>query len=198
MASGAATATAPRTRAVRCVDGPALSGLLDVDLATNEVRALAGTSLDDLMRWLVPLGMFVPVTPGTRMVTVGGAIAADVHGKNHHVKGSFANHVASFRMIDGRGELRDISPVSEPEVFWATAGGMGLTGVIVDATIRMTPIEASLLERGHRPDVGPRRGHGDDGRGRRPLRVLGGVDGPGREGKAPRSIDPRPRPVRHP
>ena len=127
------------------VDGPALTGLLDVDLATNEVRALAGTSLDDLMRWLVPLGMFVPVTPGTRMVTVGGAIAADVHGKNHHVKGSFANHVASFRMIDGRGELRDISPVSEPEVFWATAGGMGLTGVIVDATIRMTPIEASLL-----------------------------------------------------
>ena len=127
------------------INGPAMSGLVDVDLATHEVRALAGTSLDDLMRWLVPLGMFVPVTPGTRLVTVGGAIAADVHGKNHHIKGSFANHIASFRMIDGTGGLRDISPESEPEVFWATAGGMGLTGVIVDATIRMTPVPTSLL-----------------------------------------------------
>ena len=127
------------------VNGPSLSGLVDVDLETHTVRALAGTSLDDLMRWLVPLGMFVPVTPGTRMVTVGGAIAADVHGKNHHIKGSFANHVTSFRMIDGTGDLRDVSPESDPEIFWATAGGMGLTGIIVDATIRMTPVESSLL-----------------------------------------------------
>ena len=127
------------------LDGPALSGLIDVDLATGIVRARAGTSLNDLMRWLVPLGYFVPVTPGTRKVTVGGAIAADIHGKNHHVKGSWCNHLVGLRMIDGRGEVRDVTPDGDPDTFWATAGGMGLTGVVLDATIRMTPVESSLI-----------------------------------------------------
>jgi decaprenylphospho-beta-D-ribofuranose 2-oxidase len=106
---------------------------------------MAGTSLDELMHWLVPLGLFVPVTPGTRMVTVGGAIAADVHGKNHHQRGSWCNHVESIRLVDGRGELRELSPRNDPEGFWATAGGMGLTGAILDATIQMKPIESSRL-----------------------------------------------------
>ncbi len=127
------------------LDEPASSGLLDVDLERATIRVLAGTSLDDLMRWLVPLGMFVPVTPGTRSVTVGGAIAADIHGKNHHVKGSFGNHVESLRLIDGAGEVRDVDPSNTPDLFWATVGGMGLTGVVVDATVRMQPIESSQL-----------------------------------------------------
>ncbi len=127
------------------VDGPARSGLLDVDLSTGVARVLAGSSLDSLMRWLVPLGWFVPVTPGTRMVSVGGAIAADVHGKNHHVRGSFCDHVLSMRIVDGRGEIREITPEGDPEVFWATAGGMGLTGVVLDATIRMKRIGSSLV-----------------------------------------------------
>ena len=127
------------------IDGPASSGLLDVDLDSATIRTLAGTSLDDLMRWLVPLGLFVPVTPGTRSVTVGGAIAADIHGKNHHVKGSWGNHVESFRLIDGAGESRDVSPASDPELFWATIGGMGLTGVVTDATVRMQPIDSAQL-----------------------------------------------------
>jgi decaprenylphospho-beta-D-ribofuranose 2-oxidase len=127
------------------VDGPSRSGLLDVDDDTATVTALAGTSLDDLMRWLVPVGMFVPVTPGTRLVTVGGAIAADIHGKNHHVKGSWGDHVESFRLIDGMGELRDVSRESDPELFRATVGGMGLTGVITDATVRMQRIESARL-----------------------------------------------------
>jgi decaprenylphospho-beta-D-ribofuranose 2-oxidase len=127
------------------IDGPSRSGLLDVDLDGATIRVLAGTSLDDLMRWLVPLGLFVPVTPGTRLVTVGGAIAADIHGKNHHVKGSWGNHVTSMRLIDGHGDLLDISPESHPELFWATVGGMGLTGIIVDATVSMQPIESSRL-----------------------------------------------------
>jgi decaprenylphospho-beta-D-ribofuranose 2-oxidase len=127
------------------ISGPGLSGLLDVDLQTGLVRVLGGTSLDDLMRWLVPLGLFVPVTPGTRMVTVGGAIASDIHGKNHHVKGSFAEHVTSMVLLDGRGESRELSPASDPEAFWATAGGMGLTGVVVEATIQMVPIGSSLV-----------------------------------------------------
>jgi decaprenylphospho-beta-D-ribofuranose 2-oxidase len=137
------------------LDGPALSGLLEVDLPGARIRVRAGTSLDDLMRWLVPLGLFVPVTPGTRSVTVGGAIAADIHGKNHHVKGSFGNHVESFRLVDGAGQVRDISPTSDPGLFWATVGGMGLTGAVVDATIRMQPIESSrlLVDSDRAPDL---------------------------------------------
>jgi len=127
------------------LDGPARSGIVDVDLERSQVRALAGTSLDELMKWFVPLGMFVPVTPGTRSVTVGGAIAADIHGKNHHIKGSWGSHVLSLRLVDGCGVLRDLSPLQEPELFWATIGGMGLTGIVVDATIQMTPIGSSYV-----------------------------------------------------
>jgi decaprenylphospho-beta-D-ribofuranose 2-oxidase len=127
------------------LDGTARSGLIDLDLQTGVARILAGTSLDDLMRWLVPLGWFVPVTPGTRIVTVGGAIASDIHGKNHHKKGSWCNHVLSLRLVDGTGEIRDINPTDDPDLFWATAGGMGLTGIILDATVQLTAIGSSQL-----------------------------------------------------
>jgi decaprenylphospho-beta-D-ribofuranose 2-oxidase len=127
------------------LDAPRSSGLLEVDLDGRRVTARAGTSLDQLMHWLVPLGMFVPVTPGTRMVTVGGAIAADVHGKNHHRHGSFCDHVESLRLVDGRGEVRQLSTEGDAEAFWATAGGVGLTGAVLDATIRMKPITSSRL-----------------------------------------------------
>jgi decaprenylphospho-beta-D-ribofuranose 2-oxidase len=127
------------------LDGPARSGLLEVDVDAATVEVLAGTSLDDLMRWLVPLGLFVPVTPGTRLVTVGGAIAADIHGKNHHVKGSWGDHVESMQLIDGRGELRRLSRHEDPELFRATIGGMGLTGIVTSATVRMQRIESAQL-----------------------------------------------------
>ncbi|MFM7068446.1 MAG: FAD-binding protein [Actinomycetes bacterium] len=127
------------------LDGPARSGVLALDVAAGEVRALAGTSIDQLIRWMVPLGFFVPVTPGTRQVTVGGAIAADIHGKNHHRKGSWGSHVRSLRLVDGRGDIRELTPEETPDEFWATVGGMGLTGVILDATFRLTPIASSLV-----------------------------------------------------
>jgi decaprenylphospho-beta-D-ribofuranose 2-oxidase len=90
------------------------------------------------------------VTPGTRNVTVGGAIAADVHGKNHHVDGSFGNHVQRLLLVDGSGTLRELTPSGrgsfyEAEFFWATVGGMGLTGVIVEATFSLIPITSSLI-----------------------------------------------------
>jgi decaprenylphospho-beta-D-ribofuranose 2-oxidase len=85
------------------IDARALDAVVDVDAERGVARVSAGVSLDHLMRVVIPLGFFVPVTPGTRFVTVGGALAADVHGKNHHVDGSFANHVESFTLRSAVG-----------------------------------------------------------------------------------------------
>lgn len=127
------------------IDSTTSVGLTAFDPDSGVVTAKAGTSLDQLMTWLVPEGWFVPVTPGTRQVTVGGAIAADIHGKNHHQGGSWCNHMSSFRLMTGDGELLDIDRDRDPEIYWATAGGMGLTGVIVDATFAMKAIDTSRL-----------------------------------------------------
>lgn len=120
---------------------------IHLDPASGCVTCGTGASLDAVLRVIVPSGFFLPVTPGTRNVTVGGAIAADVHGKNHHGEGSFVNHVQWLNLVDGSGQLRQLSP-SDPataEAFWATAGGMGLTGVIVEACFRLIPISSSLI-----------------------------------------------------
>jgi decaprenylphospho-beta-D-ribofuranose 2-oxidase len=117
----------------------------DLDVERGIVTVDAGMSLDELMRRLVPLGWFVPVTPGTRFVTVGGAIAADIHGKNHHYEGSFCNHVSSLTLQTASGERVALGRGSQPEAFWATAGGMGLTGVILDATFSLIPVETSSI-----------------------------------------------------
>lgn len=123
---------------------------IQLDQATATVTAGAGVSFDQLLRVIVPAGFFLPVTPGTRNVTVGGAIAADVHGKNHHVDGSFGNHVQRIRLVDGNGQLRDLLPtggdsLEEQAMAWATIGGMGLTGVIVEASFSLIPITSSLI-----------------------------------------------------
>jgi decaprenylphospho-beta-D-ribofuranose 2-oxidase len=122
-----------------------VSGLLELDHAAGTARVLAGTSLDALLREIVPQGWFMPVTPGTRYITIGGAIAADVHGKDHHATGSFGAHVLSLVLALPDGTRRTLTPRGEPEEFWATCGGMGLTGTIVEATIRLHPVETSLL-----------------------------------------------------
>ena len=126
----------------------ATSGMREVlsfDPASGVVSCEAGVSLEQLMTDLLPAGWFVPVSPGTRKVTVGGAIAADVHGKNHHSAGSFARYVLSFDLLTADGAVRTVSPESDPDLFWGTAGGMGLTGVILRATIQMTKVETSRL-----------------------------------------------------
>ncbi|MBG0828144.1 FAD-binding oxidoreductase [Planomonospora sp. ID67723] len=114
-----------------------------LDETTGLVTAAAGLSLHDLMAALVPRGWFVPVTPGTRHVTVGGAVAADVHGKNHHVDSSFGAHLRSLTLATADGELRRLTP--QDELFWATVGGMGLTGIITEAGFRCVPIETSRV-----------------------------------------------------
>ena len=111
----------------------------------EDVVVPAGTSLHDLMRYLLPRGRFLPVTPGTRYVTVGGAIACDVHGKSHHRVGTFGDHVVSADLVTPDGETHRIGPADEPELFWATVGGMGLTGVLVRATLRTLPVETGWV-----------------------------------------------------
>jgi len=105
----------------------------------------AGASLDALIRHALPAGWFIPVSPGTRQVTVGGAIAADIHGKNHHREGGFCDHVESFELLTASGQTMTVTPGDSPALFGATAGGMGMTGVILSATLRLTPVETGLM-----------------------------------------------------
>jgi len=119
----------------------------DFDPATGVLSCAAGASLDDILRTFVPRGWLLPVMPGTRFVTVGGAIASDVHGKNHHLDGTFSAHVRSIQILLGNGECVLASPSDKAELFHATCGGMGLTGVIVSAVLQLKPITASdILE----------------------------------------------------
>jgi len=127
------------------LDVTPLAGVRRFDVSRGVVECDAGISLDRLMRLVLPFGWFVPVTPGTRFVTVGGALAADVHGKNHHREGSFAVHVRSFELLTADGQVRCVEPGADPDVFWATAGGMGLTGVVLRATVQLLRVETAFM-----------------------------------------------------
>ncbi len=129
----------------RVLDLTGLAHHLHVDADTGLVTAAGGVLLDRLMRDLLPLGWFVPVTPGTRYVTVGGAVAADVHGKDHHRTGSFCRHVRSLLLALPSGELRRDTPEDDADLFWATAGGMGLTGVVVEATFQARAVPSAQV-----------------------------------------------------
>lgn len=113
------------------------SGIVDVD---------GGVTLDQLMKAALPYGLWVPVLPGTRQVTIGGAIGPDIHGKNHHSAGSFGNHVTSMELLVADGRVLHLTPEGEnSDLFWATVGGMGLTGIILRAKIKMTKTETAYF-----------------------------------------------------
>ena len=123
-----------------------LSRLDSIDVDGDRVIAGAGVPLHRLIDDLLARGRFVPVTPGTAQVSIGGLIAADVHGKNHHRDGTFGAHVEEVTVVDGSGAIIRLRPddASAP-LFWATVGGMGLTGVIVAATLRVPRVETAWM-----------------------------------------------------
>jgi decaprenylphospho-beta-D-ribofuranose 2-oxidase len=124
------------------LDGTGLTEPTTVDVESATARVAGGVSLDALLRRLVPVGLWVPVTPGTRFVTVGGAIAADIHGKNHHRDGSIAGHVRSLTLATPTGVHR---LTRDDDLFWATAGGMGLTGAILEAELELPRIDTARV-----------------------------------------------------
>ena len=122
-----------------------LNRTLEFDAKAGIFRCEGGKLLSNTLDEIVPQGYFLPVTPGTKFVSIGGAIAADIHGKNHHVEGCFSNHVESFRLLKANGEIVTCSRTENPNLFWATVGGMGLTGFILEATFRLKRIETTKI-----------------------------------------------------
>ena len=125
------------------LDNRLLGGIGNVS-ADGIVTVGAGVSIEDLLNVAIPQGWFMPVTPGTRQVSIGGAVAADVHGKNHHRDGSLGDHILEMRLVTPQGNF-SVSPTVEPDLFWATIGGMGLTGVITTVTMRLLKIETDQV-----------------------------------------------------
>ncbi len=119
--------------------------ILAFDPATGVIRAEAGFSLVELNRLFMPRGWFSPVTPGTKFVTLGGMVASDVHGKNHHVEGCFGAHVRALRMRLADDSVVECGPDREPELFDATVGGMGLTGHILEVEFTLQRIPTSFI-----------------------------------------------------
>lgn len=129
----------------RMLSGLGLEEVFELDAAAGVLRCSAGLLLDDILLRIVPAGFFLPVTPGTRLVSIGGAIAGDIHGKNHHVDGSFSAFVERMTLLTGDGTMVSCSPTDHPDLFHATCGGMGLTGFILEATIRLKPITSAYI-----------------------------------------------------
>jgi FAD/FMN-containing dehydrogenase len=123
-----------------------LDRMLDFDPQTGLLRCEAGVSLAEILDFGVPQGWFLPVTPGTKYVTVGGAIANDIHGKNHHIAGNFGNHVRRFELVRSDGTRILCSPTENSEWYRATIGGMGLTGLIPWAEIQLKHIVSRHID----------------------------------------------------
>ncbi|MBK8773421.1 MAG: FAD-binding oxidoreductase [Chitinophagaceae bacterium] len=111
----------------------------------GEIECESGVLLSEVIELIIPAGFFIVVTPGTKFVTVGGAIASDIHGKNHHVDGCFSEHVIFFTLLTENGEIKKCSRDENEDLFWATMGGMGLTGLILTARFKLKKIETAYI-----------------------------------------------------
>ena len=123
-----------------------MNAVLRFDASTGLLDAEAGITFDDILRFAIPAGWFLPVTPGTRYVTLGGAIANDVHGKNHHVAATFGHHVRGLELLRSDGSRVWCSPRENAEWFRATVGGLGLTGLITRAQLQLKPVVNSWID----------------------------------------------------
>ena len=123
-----------------------LNRLLSFDVNKGILHMQAGVTLAEILEITVPQGWFVPVIPGTKYATIGGCVASNVHGKNHYVHGEIASHIIDIQLRLPNGECVHCSPHQESDIFWATAGGMGLTGTIEEVTLQLMPITSSSLE----------------------------------------------------
>lgn len=123
----------------------AMNHLISFELNTGILHCEAGTTLQDIHRTLIPQGWMLPVTPGTQMITVGGAIANDVHGKNHHAFGSFGDHVLYIKLLRTDGEIIECSKTERADWFYATLGGIGLTGIILEAKIQLRSVQGPWI-----------------------------------------------------
>lgn len=130
----------------KLIDISGLNRFISIDFEDGIIEAEAGVTLADILNIAVPQQWFLPVTPGTKFVTLGGAVANDVHGKNHHVAGTFGNHVLSFDLLRSDGKLMHCSPTENSDFFHATIGGLGLTGLITKVKIKLQKISSPYLD----------------------------------------------------
>jgi len=128
------------------IDTRYLNHLLNFNKITGVVTCNAGISLADILEVFVPMGWFLPVTPGTKHITLGGAVASDVHGKNHHVSGCFCDYVERIELLVSPDNILTCSDTNYSELFHATCGGMGLTGIILSVTLRLKPVSSAYID----------------------------------------------------
>ncbi len=146
IARGAGRSYGDSALAEELITSRFLDSFLELDEETMTLRCGAGMRLGEILKVCIPRGLFLPVLPGTQEVSIGGAIAADVHGKNHHRDGTFCEHLKQLRLVLACGEVVNCSEKENGDLFRATCGGMGLTGIILEATLSLAPIESSYIE----------------------------------------------------
>ena len=128
------------------IDCRSLNRFVYFDSVNGQLTIECGVLFNDIINQFLPKGWFLPVTPGTRFVTVGGAIANDVHGKNHHRRGTLGQHIVNLQLLRSNGELLNCSNVENSDLFNATIGGLGLTGLITTATIQLMPVQSATMD----------------------------------------------------
>lgn len=122
-----------------------LNHFLAFDADKGILQCQSGVTLEQILQVILPHGWFLAVVPGTKKISLGGAIASDIHGKNHHCEGSFSQHVLKLKLLTASGEIIECGPQQNKEAFQASCGGMGLTGIILQATLQLKPVESAWL-----------------------------------------------------